>query len=495
METQSFSLEVRAIMTVTSTSIDPKRRISFLGRLKKEHFSNEVTRKAFRRLGKIVESRSEIMDWDDLIDDPNLSLEFREYLIEAEEKPARSTAGFDRIFTNLEKLRKRRCLIAIGSKIAKDLEGSEDEDDFDEDSYLRLTADALNQATGGASDTEKIYTFGGKKSNALALAKRTVNAPAEKLYKTGYNLYDTKNGGLPTSGVVLLAGSTSGGKSVLANNLGSNLACLNNIHVLKATLEMTAEQEMNRMLSMISGTPMWKIKQGKMNDREKKAVLKAAKAYDKQFKKGGHYSFTSPERGMTIEDMLWMMTPYGAQVGIIDYVGLLEGVDDDNQWRKLSAIVRQCKVHAQRTGMLFIILVQLDDTSGKIRYSGGMREHADVVWKWNYSDPEVRETHVLPVEVIKARDGELFDMPLSEQFHVMRILDLDEGGAASAAKNMKESKEHEAGDLKRGKGKFSKKKREPVVSKNKRSSMLDSSDLEDDDPELKPKRKKRYVIA
>jgi replicative DNA helicase len=67
------------------------------------------------------------------------------------------------------------------------------------------------------------------------------------MYKTGYKLYDDKNGGLPTTGVMLLAGATSSGKSVLSMNLMRQLHELNSIDVLKVTLEMTAEQEMNRI--------------------------------------------------------------------------------------------------------------------------------------------------------------------------------------------------------------------------------------------------------
>ena len=498
MELSSIGLELRAIKTVTSRSFKDAHRTSMLGRLNVGHFSSEVTRKAFRRLNKLVEVKGEILDWEDLLEDPNLAEDFRDELRASEDVPAKTRNGYDRIYEGLEKYRKRRHIAALGRRIAKDLDT--DEEDFDEDTYLREVADELNQAQKGSNLTEKVWTFGGKKGNAVKLAKQAIHNPKELMYKTGYKTYDDKNGGWPTTGVILLAGSTSGGKSVLSMNIADRMARMNGIHTLKITLEMTAEQEMNRMLAMIAGVPFWKIKQKKLSDREKDKLLKAAKAYDKQLRKSkAKNSFVSPERGMSIEDVLYMTVPYGVQVSFIDYVGLLEGIDNDNQWRELSTIVRKAKVHAQQTGQLVVILCQLDDQSGRIRYSGGMREHADVVWAWNYSDPEVRETKIIPVQVMKARDGELFEMPLRDMFEQMRVDDAEEGTEIPQA--ARSAIEDDKGEKKFKKGNFKKKKQDDIPLKKNRRSATDflkgndrDGDTDDDDILPKKKKKKKYVV-
>lgn len=495
MELSSIGLELRAIRTVTSPSFKDGQRTSMLGRLNVSHFSSEVTRKVIRRLAKLVESRGEVLDWDDLLEDPNLPEDFRDELRESEDQPAKSTKGFERIYDGLEKYRKRRHIATLGRRIAKDLDN--DEEDFDEDTYLREVADELNQAQKGSNLTEKVWTFGGKKGNAVKLAKQAINNPQELMYKTGYRTYDDKNGGWPTTGVVLLAGSTSGGKSVMSMNIADRMSRLNNIHTLKITLEMTAEQEMNRMLAMIAGIPFWKIKQKKLSDREKKKLIQAATDYDKKLRKSkSKNSFVSPERGMSIEDVLYMTIPYGVQVSFIDYVGLLEGVDSDNQWRELSTIVRKAKVHAQRTGQLVVILCQLDDQSGRIRYSGGMREHADVVWAWNYSDPEVREGKIIPVQVMKARDGELFEMPLVDMFETMRVEDADPDTPIPEKASSALEDDSGAKKFKKGKGSFSKKGKDDIpLKKNRRSAkdFLKGNDRDDDieDDIARPKRKKK----
>lgn len=480
MDLYSYGLEVRAIRSVTTPKINDKHRMAMLGRLSVGHFSSEVTRKTFRRLCKLVEVKNNLLTWSELLEDPNLSEEFRDYLKEADAKPIKSFKEFDTVYNQLDKYRQRRALVKIGRSIADDLNGSEEE--FDEQEYLQDLADKINQAGAGTRASEKVWTFGSKKSNALDLAKRVLNSPQEEILKTGFATYDKRNGGLPTTGVLLLAGTTSGGKSIISQNLMDNLVNINGKSGLKVTLEMTAEQEMNRHLSMISGVPFWKIKQRKLSDREKKNLLKATSDYNKKLRSNkAKYSFVSPERGMTIDDVLYLTVPYNINILVIDYVGLLEGVDGDNQWRKLSAIIRKAKVHAAQNNQLVIILCQLDDTSGKIRYSGGMREHADVVWAWNYSDPEVRETKKIPVMIMKARDGELFEMPLDEAFEIMKVSDSGSeptgAGMAGATKTK----------FKKGKG-----KEEESVKKNKRTNLLETDDDEDDEAS---KKKKKYLLS
>ncbi|ARW58641.1 DnaB-like replicative helicase [Erwinia phage vB_EamM_Y3] len=498
MEMFSLGLEIRAIRTITNSDIKSAYRTVMMGRLSVAHFSSEVTRKSFRRLSKMVEVRNEILDWEDLLEDPNLDEEFRDSLREADEVPAKGMKGFDKIFDALEKYRQRRDIMNIGKKIAKDFEEA-DTEDFDEQLYMQTLGDKLNQAQKGTRSTEKVWTFGGKKSNAMKLAKQVINNPKEVMYKTGFKSYDDKNGGWPTTGVVLLAGSTSGGKSVLSMNVADNMANINGIHCLKVTLEMTAEQEMKRMLSMMSGIPFWKIKQGKLSGREKKELLKAMAKYDKTIRKNkGRNSFTSPERGMSIDDVLYMSIPYGVHVTFIDYVGLLEGIDNDNQWRELSTVVRKAKVHANATGQLVVILCQLDDQSGRIRYSGGMREHADVVWAWNYSDPEVREGKIIPVQVMKARDGELFEMALQDAFEVMQVKDTAEGTVVPQKSSAIASDDVPSGKKKFGKGNFKKDKIEIKKSRRGAAAFLSTGnepDDEDDDLPKKKKKRKSYAVS
>ena len=422
MDLYNLKLEMRALLTLTDPDISKNKRLSLLGRMDKRMYSTEITKQAFARVSKAAAASNDLMDWDDLITDPRLSSEVRSELGEYSDQAGIPTKKWKSTIASLDKYRKRRELNQLGRKIAELMESKDEE--VDEDQLLVDVADRLNTIKSSRGEDHKVIKFGAG-GNALKFAEQTLAKPAEKLLKTGYKDYDDVNGGLPTSGVLLMAGSTSGGKSVLSQNLLARMAKSNaDLNCLKITLEMTAEQEMNRMLSMASGVPLWKIKQRKMTDREQKAVLKAAKRMQDEFEAvRSSYGFLSPDRGMSVDDVLWMATPYGANVVCIDYIGLLNDAAASDQWKSLSEVVRKCKVHATNTNTLYVILAQLDSESDKIRYSKGMLEHADVAWLWNYSDPEVRAGRKLPIRIAKARDGELFELPLDERFDIMVVGD------------------------------------------------------------------------
>lgn len=407
------------LRTITSDRIPEKHRSMLLGKTDATLFHTPAINRAYKRVRKLTEIKQRVPTWDDIVDDPSFSSEVRDYLSEMEGTEIKSRKKTQSTIERLDKYRKLRDLFEMGRDI---LAFYDQKDELDPDEIADLLASKLAQARKEFGKEQHIYSFG-VGGNVSALVKKVLYDPKEAMYKTGYIEYDTRNGGLPTTGVMILAGTTSGGKSVLANNLLHNLATLNRgLSGVKITLEMTDEQETNRILSMISGVPFWKIKQQKLSALEKTKIMKAAKAYDRQLKKmKSKFSYVSPKGSTTIDDVINMVKPYGYKVVVLDYISLLDGVDDDNQWRMLSAICRKAKVYATEYKVLFIVLAQLDSDSSNLRYSRGMKEHADVVWTWNYSKEEQRALKILPVKIAKARDGELFGLDLQDQFEIMRV--------------------------------------------------------------------------
>lgn len=414
--------EMSLLKTLTNSELTEKQRTLLLAKTDVSLFHMPATKKAYQRVRKLTERKQRVPVWEDIVDDPTFDAKVREFLEDSEVRPTASKQKAMGLIERLDKYRKLRGIFDMGKEIISyfDLEETLDPDEFHDKLALQL---ANNRKEFGKQ--QEIHTFG-VGGSIQALVKRTLYKPTEKMYLTGYTEYDKRNGGLPTTGVMILAGTTSGGKSVLATNLEYNLTTLNHgLTAIKITLEMTAEQETNRVLSMLTGIPLWKFKQNKLTRAEKKQVELAAKKHDKLLKKkGAKFSYSSPDGSMTIDDVINMVKPFNYKVVILDYISLLEGVDDDNQWRMLSAICRKAKVYASEFKVLFIVLAQLDSDTSNLRYSRGMKEHADIVWTWNYSKPEVRETKILPIDVAKARDGELFRMELQERFEIMRIENL-----------------------------------------------------------------------
>lgn len=422
MDLYSLKLEMMALRALTDEDATQNKRMSLIGRLSPQHFATPPTKEAFKRLSRLAQADGQLPSWAELSEDTRLSSETREVLNDDSYSDVQPWPynKYKALIKRLGKYLTRRDLKALHELIAKAL-SEEESEEHNEDHIRDLAASRL--ATLGSAATEtKIFGFGkGTNKSGLKLAQRVIDEPAERMLKTGIDEYDERNAGFPTAGVVLMGGTTSGGKSTVSMNIGHDMAALNGVKVTRYTLEMTAEQETNRYLSMISGVQFSKIKKKTLTSLDKKRILKAAEeTHDRLDKAGGSFNYTSPDKGMTMDEILAIAAATGSDVNIIDYIGLLSDIPTDAQAAALSDAVRKAKVHANATGKLYIILVQLDSDSGKVRYSRGMVEHADVLLTWSYVEEEIRAMHELPIQVAKARDGELFGFTYPEDFATMR---------------------------------------------------------------------------
>lgn len=210
--------------------------------------------------------------------------------------------------------------------------------------------------------------------------------------KTGLDCYDDAIGGFPEYGVVLLGGTTSAGKSVMANQLLLNMPFnVENTTFLKSSLELTKEQELYRVAASLAGINLQQIKMNTLTDIQRKVINDTLHLYSKDVAElNNNIRFWSPQAtgGINMGDFLRRCRVANAKVSVLDYVGLLNDVDVDKQAIALSSAVRQAKIYANATASLIIILVQVDSEKHVIRYSRAMLEHADVFWRWNPTPAE-----------------------------------------------------------------------------------------------------------
>lgn len=423
MQLYSQDMEIRCIVTLTNSKIPEEIRSTLLGKLSKDFFHYPPCAAAFNRIDVLARKRYELIDISDLLEDPALEEDFRDILRDTDVKSCKNKKTINRMLESLDTYRKIRIVYDVANNALEDIEG----DSVDVDKLLDTIGEKLTRARRDIGEEDQFVIIG-KNNNADDLVNTVLTRVVDQLIKTGFTKYDEKNGGLPEEGVMILAATTSGGKSTILMNLLVNLYLQSNKRVGRISLEMGDLQEMQRLLSRISSVPFWKIKQNKMSPKEKQRIKKA---YEK-FKQHGIdndcvFTSISPTRGLRIDDALRMVKPFGFDVIGIDYVSLLEGVDEENQWRVLSSIVRQCKVFSRETKCLVIVLCQLDADTDRLRYSRGMKEHADVMWSWNYTKKEQRELRILPIGVDKARDGELFTFDLGERFDIMTAENIEGG--------------------------------------------------------------------
>lgn len=447
MKLFSQNLELKALRTLAAGgSFEPGEEIKtsskrqeigslLFSRLDESFFHTEPCRAAYKRLLIVADKRAKILSYDELCEDPALDEDFREVLRENAKSRCKSRQEAKDLAEHLNLYRKKRIFFESAKTTLEMLKGSS----VDVEELARYNMEMTVKGNTDRDSSTKILTIG-KDANAKDLALRALDEKQGKLLKSGFTEYDTRNGGLPDEGVMILASTTSGGKSTLRLNLCKNLYMLNMVDVITISLEMSDVKETRRLLSCLSGLDFWKFTKKVLKKSEREEALAQFKSFHKFGRKNNcKYSIFCPTQSIGARQLFMMLRPYRFKVVAIDYVSLLEGVDENDQWKALSKVVRLAKIFSTETNCLVIILAQLDSDDSRIRYAKGMLEHADVCWIWNYSKQEQRDLHELPIEQRKARDQELFPFVLQEEFFRMRVVNMP---GKSSADEEKEEKEH-----------------------------------------------------
>ena len=426
MKLFSQNLELRAIRSVavangegSKLTVTNATTLSslLLASLDESFFHYEPCKAAYKRILTVAKKRSRIVSYEDLIEDPALNEEYRDVLREYTKAPVSDPDKIPELIDALDSYRKTRALYYLAKDILDNLKKPEVE-------VEKLLDSATNQLTAARSKeslADTVLTVG-KDANALDLLTQALSPEDESLLRTGFKEYDERNGGLPSEGVMLIAATTSGGKSAMRMNLMRNMYLLNSIDVGTVSLEMNAKKETRRLISSLTGIPFWKFIKKCLSEAEQKQCRIAWRKFHKHgVANDCRYGLLCPTRGLSIQQLLMLMKPYKYKALAIDYLSLLSGLEGQDQWKVLSEITRECKVFSAENHCLVILLAQLDSDDDRIRYSKGILENVDNAWIWNYSKQEQRDLRLLPIQQKKARDQELFGFDLAERFDVMSV--------------------------------------------------------------------------
>jgi hypothetical protein len=248
----------------------------------------------------------------------------------------------------------------------------------------------------------------------------------------------------------LLANGIYSHNTVIATNIAVHQARIG-LRTLVVSLEMSREMMCRRLLSAMGEIPLTEINHVKsLSEIRRKQILQVWIDFHKQVRRnGGRFSVMAPTEDVSMEDILTLARPSDYDNKIIDYVGLLKGMDGEDQARRLGSATRFAARDAAATNSVNTVLAQLSK-EGVVRYSRAMEEHAALSWQWNYSyESEARESKIITVKQPKARQLEAFDFSLQERFDIMRAVDLDVGMLTGAKKGSR------ADDKQRQKGKRS----------------------------------------
>lgn len=287
---------------------------------------------------------------------------------------------------------------------------------------------------------------------------------------SGFPSLDKVTFGWQPTDLIILAARPSVGKTAFALNLARN-AALNPskpVPVGFFSLEMSAAQLVQRILSAESEIEMEKISRGKLEEHEYKQLhakgiksLEKAEIFIDDTAALNIFEFRAKARRMVTKNKVGLI--------IIDYLQLMSGSGDRNSNREqeISTISRNLKALAKDLNVPIIALSQLNRALetrkeskmpqlSDLRESGAIEQDADMVmfiYRPDYHEiqknPEGEEIKGLTfIRIAKHRNGSLENIRLQAHLHIQKFEDIDSprpGETFGSGKSFQHSANRDAG--------------------------------------------------
>lgn len=237
---------------------------------------------------------------------------------------------------------------------------------------------------------------------------------------TGFTDLDNILAGLQKSDLVVLAARPSMGKTSLALDIARQVAIKSKTSVGIFSLEMSKEQLIDRLLCSEAGVNLWRMRTGKLSDRED----------DDDFPKIGHAMGVLSEAPIFIDDSATanvmeirtkarrLQAEHGLGLIVLDYLQLMEGRNNENRVQEIAEITRSLKSVARELNLPVIALSQLSRAVesrhppipklADLRESGSIEQDADVVLFIYREEMYRRDTdrkHIADIYISKHRNG------------------------------------------------------------------------------------------
>ncbi len=228
----------------------------------------------------------------------------------------------------------------------------------------------------------------GTETGALAAETRAVT--------TGFMDLDTLLGGLKRGDLVIVAARPSLGKTSLVLNFARNAALKQQANVAFFSIEMAAEQLVQRMIASESGVDSTRLAFGQHSEREERRISQALGSLsDLGIYFDDSAVLSVPEmraktRRLDLEIAAARGTKHGLDLIIIDYLQLMySGSRSENRVQEVSHISRSLKELARDLEVPVIACSQLSRAAesrsthvpqlSDLRESGSIEQDADVV--------------------------------------------------------------------------------------------------------------------
>lgn len=290
---------------------------------------------------------------------------------------------------------------------------------------------STSKAKGGEIDTKECV------DEIIDNVKKLRDSPQDVTgTSTGFHSLDMKLSGLHGTDLIILAARPARGKSAFALQLARNVA-ITKTPVLFFSLEMGAEQLVQRLVAAESKVSLTAIRSGRVSDVEVQAlelggeIIKSIPMY------------INDKAGIQVKDIRSQLKLHNSRnsdkIGfvIVDYLQLMAiGGNSKNMVQDVTEISRGLKMIAKDFGVPVLALSQLsrdvEKRGGKpklsdLRDSGSLEQDADIVLFLHSSDGEEDSMGNKHIELLvsKHRNGSVGDIPLSFNGSKMTFSEVD----------------------------------------------------------------------
>lgn len=329
-------------------------------------------------------------------------------------------------------------------KAAERLQQLVEKTDLNIADYQARAQEIIFEATNESNDLEKhIFTMGEALMDAYNSYVLRKNNEEDIGLQTGFISLDNLIGGFKKGHLNVIAASTSMGKSAFAINIAKNVL-KRKVPVAIISLEMDAQEIVDRMIVQEAGVNAWKFSQGETSEEEEKKILKALDNLHEL------PLMISDERGLNVAQIRARLRKFRAQMGelglvIIDYLQMIQLPEDQlhNMARAVGQIVLQLRNLAAELETPIILVSQISRSFtsrqdkrpvlSDLRDSGNIEEIADGViflYRHAHTSAAAREQAIeegterdTEVIVAKQRTGQTGSVKLYFENEYVRFVD------------------------------------------------------------------------
>ncbi len=322
---------------------------------------------------------------------------------------------------------------------------------FDESADLEVTLDQAEKKVYEVTNFGGSHKFVHMKEELVGAWERLDNLQNNKGelrgIPTGFTEIDNKLAGLQKADLIILAARPSMGKTALALDIARQAAVNHNVPVGIFSLEMSAQQLVDRMLASQSNVDAWKLRTGNLtheNDfaaiRQSLDTLSQAPIYIDDQPGNNILKMRSVARRLKSEKGLGLI--------VVDYLQLMmptASKNNDNLVQQVTEISRSLKNLARELDVPVLALSQLSREVEKrggrprlsdLRDSGSIEQDADVVMFIHREDKykdEAERTNIAEILIEKHRNGQTGKADLYFNEKKVTFQNIDKAGGYNPA--------------------------------------------------------------